>query len=264
MEVKSWKQQQADRTHEQLLENARVLFVEKGYAATSLEEMTRGALYHHFNDKRARFDAVVARSIEEMDDRVAAVSKARVARQAKPKRHPDRYLEALEVLLDELSDPATRRLVLMDGPAVLGRQRLREWLHGHVFRVVRRVIQTRSEAGLVPPHLVEPLSHLIIGAAQEAALTIGDAADPRKARRDLLEAFRLITNPILSAPALPASLRLRFQHGTVSGDGEQDDHEENVGRDDERAGGAPKAIPGIGEHQRQCRQTHVPAGNQQS
>jgi AcrR family transcriptional regulator len=84
MEVKSWKQQQADRTHEQLLESARVLFVEKGYAATSLEEMTRGALYHHFNDKRARFDAVVARSIEEMGDRVAAVSKARVARRRSP------------------------------------------------------------------------------------------------------------------------------------------------------------------------------------
>ena len=206
MEVKSWKRQQADRTREQLLETARGLFIENGYAATSLEEivaqagMTRGALYHHFKDKRGLFDAVVQRSIEEIGDRVAGVSKARVVFQAKDKYHPDRYLEALAVLLDELSDPATRRLVLMDGPAVLGRERLGEWLRGHVFRVVRSVIQTRSEGGLVSPHLVEPLSHLLIGAVQEAALTIGEAADPRKARQDLLEAFLLITNPILSAP----------------------------------------------------------------
>jgi AcrR family transcriptional regulator len=206
MDVKSWQRQQADRTREQLLQTARGVFIEKGYAATSLEEvvsragMTRGALYHHFKDKRALFDAVVERAIEEMGDRVAAVSKALVARQAKHKSHPDRYLQALAVLLDELGDPATRRLVLMDGPVVLGRERLGHWLRGHVFPVIRRVIQTRSEAGLVPPHLVEPLSHLIIGAVQEAALTIGEAADPRRARRDLLEAFLLIADPILAAP----------------------------------------------------------------
>jgi AcrR family transcriptional regulator len=207
MEVKRWKQQQADRTREQLLQTAKGLFIEKGYAATALEEvvskagMTRGALYHHFTDKRALFDAVVQRTIEEMGDRIAATSNARVARQAKHKRHPDRYLEAFAVLLDELGDPAIRRLVLVDGPAVLGRQRLGDWLHGHVFRVVRRAIQTRSEAGQVPAHLVEPLSQLIIGAVQEAALTMGDAADPQKARQDLLEAFVLITTPILSTPA---------------------------------------------------------------
>lgn len=202
MKVKSWQRQQADRTREQLLETARRLFIEKGYAATPLEEvvaqagMTRGALYHHFKDKRALFDAVVERTIEEMGDRVASVSKARVARQAKHKNHPDRYVEALAVLLDEFGDPATRRLVLMDGPAVVGHERLGDWLHGKVFGEVLRVIQERSGDGLVPPHLVEPLSHLIIGAVQEAALMMGEAADPRKVRQDLLEAFLLLTNPI--------------------------------------------------------------------
>ncbi len=203
MNVKPWKQQQADRTREQLLETARQLFVEKGYADTPMEElvsragMTRGALYHHFKDKRALFDAVVERAVDQLGERVAVLSKQEAARQSKHKRHPARYLAALEILLDELSDPATRRLVLVEAPAVLGRERLDEWLHGHVFRVLKRVIQARSEEGSLPPRLVEPLSHLLIGAVQEAALVVGEADDPEKARRGLVEAFRLITRPFV-------------------------------------------------------------------
>lgn len=201
--VKTWKQQQSDRTREQLLDTARTLFGEKGYADTPIEElvlragMTRGALYHHFKDKRALFEAVLERTIEEVGDRAGALSKERVARESKHKRHPDRYLAGLDILLDELSDPVTRRLVLVEAPAVLGRRRLEEWLHGHVFRVVRAVIRTHSEEGRFPPRLIEPLSHLVVGAAQEAAQVVGDSADPKKARRLLMEAFRFLTAPIL-------------------------------------------------------------------
>ncbi len=204
MDVKTWKQQQADRTREQLLETARRLFVEKGYADTPMEElcsragMTRGALYHHFKDKRALFDAVVEREVDDLGERVAVLSKQEAARQSKHKRHPARYLAALEVLLDELADPATRRLVLVEAPAILGRERLEEWLHGHAFRVLKRVVQTQSEAGRVPPRLIEPLSQLLIGAVQEAALVVGEADDPVKAREDLVEAFRLIAAPLVA------------------------------------------------------------------
>ncbi len=203
MDVKSWKQQQAYRTREQLVETARRLFVEKGYANTPMEElcsragMTRGALYHHFRDKLALFDAVVQREVDKLGDRVALLSKQQAARQSKHKRHPARYLAALEIRLDELADPATRRLVLVEAPAVLGRERLDEWLHGHVFRVLKRVIRARSEEGSLPPRLVEPLSHLLIGAVQEAALVVGEADDPDKARRDLVDAFRMITAPFV-------------------------------------------------------------------
>ena len=123
--------------------------------------------------------------------------KAEATRQSKHKRHPTRYFAALEILLDELSDPAMRRLVLVEAPAVLGRERLDEWLHGHVFSVLKRVIQARSEEGSLPPRLIEPLSHLLIGAVQEAALVVGESDDPEKARRGLTEAFRLITSPFI-------------------------------------------------------------------
>lgn len=203
MDVKSWKQQQADRTREQLLGTASQLFVEKGYADTPMEElvsragMTRGALYHHFQDKRTLFEAVVERAVDRMGERMAVLSKADAARQSKHKRHPARYLAAFEILLDELSEPATRRLVLVEAPAVLGRRRLEEWLHGHVFSVLKRVIRARSEEGSLPPRLVEPLSHLLIGAIQEAALVMGESDDPDEARRGLAEAFRLVTAPFL-------------------------------------------------------------------
>ncbi len=197
----TWKQQQADRTREHLLETARALFVEKGFAQTPMEElvaragMTRGALYHHFRDKRALFEAVLERMLAEMEERVAIRSRQRTTRH---KHHPTRYLAAFEVLLDELSQPDTRRIVLVEAPAVLGREGLDAWLHGNYFRVVRRIVRARSEEGRLPPRLIEPLAHLLIGAIHEAAQVVGEAEDPAKARRGLVEAFRLLTAPFIS------------------------------------------------------------------
>ncbi len=196
----TWKRQQADRTREHLLETACTLFVEKGYAQAAMEELvaraglTRGALYHHFRDKRALFEAVLERTLAELEARVALRSRQRTTRH---KHHPVRYLAAFEVLLDELSQPATRRILLVEAPAALGREGLHAWLQGNYFRVVRRVVRARSEEGLLPPRLVEPLAHLLIGAIQEAAQVVGEAEDPEKARQGLVEAFRLLTEPFV-------------------------------------------------------------------
>ena len=63
--------------------------------------------------------------------------------------------------------------------------------------MVKRVVQARSEEGRLPRRLIEPLSYLLIGAIQEAAQAVGQADDPEKARRGLVEAFRLITAPFV-------------------------------------------------------------------
>ncbi|WP_157020286.1 TetR/AcrR family transcriptional regulator, partial [Mesorhizobium xinjiangense] len=106
-----------------LLSAARQLFVAKGYAETGTPEIvaaakvTRGALYHHFADKQALFRAVV-------EQESAAV--AGEIEQAAPASMPP--LEALiaggAAFIRAMRVDGRTRLLLLDGPAVLGRAEL--------------------------------------------------------------------------------------------------------------------------------------------
>ena len=72
MPIKPWKRAQTIGTREHLIETAARLIGKSGYAGTTLEEvvreagLTRGAVYHHFKDKRALFEAVIDRALREL------------------------------------------------------------------------------------------------------------------------------------------------------------------------------------------------------
>jgi AcrR family transcriptional regulator len=175
---------QAERlasTRAALLKAAKTVFSEQGYEAASTEEIvrrakvTRGALYHHFEDKRALFDAVaseVARDIAARIDKVTPM---------------DEPLQALIVgtgaFLDACLDPAVRRIYLIDAPAVLGWHRWREIDAPHGVRSLREgvtaMLAQRSDDALA----VEPTTFLLAGAFNEAALWIAEAKDEKAARR---------------------------------------------------------------------------------
>jgi AcrR family transcriptional regulator len=102
-----------------LIDAGRALFIEKGYADTSTPEIvnragvTRGALYHHFEDKKALFRAVVEREAGEVAaDIEAAAPAGDDPRQA--------ILEGTKAYFDAMARPGRTRLLLLDGPAVLG------------------------------------------------------------------------------------------------------------------------------------------------
>ncbi|HMG26405.1 MAG TPA: TetR family transcriptional regulator, partial [Acidimicrobiia bacterium] len=113
------KAEQADATRSALLAAARELFTDRGYAATSTTEIvaragvTRGALYHHFSAKHDLFRAVFEQLEAEVTDHVAQEALAGVD-----------PLEQLRVgsraYLDVCLDPAVQRVVLVEGPSVLG------------------------------------------------------------------------------------------------------------------------------------------------
>ena len=102
-----------------LLEAARPLFAEKGYADTGTPEIvamagvTRGALYHHFPDKLELFRAVVEREAEAVAEQIASES-----------MESDTALEAMldgaDAYFEAMSVPGRARLLLLEGPAVLG------------------------------------------------------------------------------------------------------------------------------------------------
>lgn len=178
---------QAERratTRRALIQAARELFAAHGYAETSTAEIvrraevTRGALYHHFADKQDLFRSVVEEIEGEIDERVRSnASSASDAWEA--------FLFGSDAFLDACLLPDVKRVLLLDGPAVLGWQ---EWYAidaRHALVQAELGLQELIEAGFLDPQPVRPLAHLIHGALIEAALVIAAAEDPGAVRAEL-------------------------------------------------------------------------------
>ena len=192
MPVKSWKRAQVLGTRTWLIETATKLFGERGYAGTPLEEvvaragLTRGAVYHHFKDKRALFEAVIDRLLHDVVNEVERRTLKRAVQ-----RGEERESDAIEFFLEALCDGPTHRILSVDGPAVLGRERWSELMSARLLEPLRRAVVRASERGHVPVDLVPALTHLLFGAVQEAALLIGQ----RRRGAPLREAGATITKP---------------------------------------------------------------------
>jgi AcrR family transcriptional regulator len=168
-------------TRAALLKAARTIFAEQGYAAAATEEIvrrakvTRGALYHHFEDKRSLFDAVASEVAREIAEKIDAMT---------PMDDP---LKALIVgtgaFLDACLDPAVRRIYLIDAPAVLGWHRWREIDAPHGVRSLREGVSAMLAERPDDALAVEPTTFLLAGAFNEAALWIAEAKDEKAARR---------------------------------------------------------------------------------
>ncbi len=176
---------QAERlaaTRAALLKEARAIFATAGYEAAATEEIvkrakvTRGALYHHFKDKRDLFEAVV----EEVARGIATT----IDDTAVPARSPlETLVEGMRAFLDACLDPAVRRIYLIDAPAVLGWHRWREIDAPHGVRSLREGIAAVLEAQPDPALAIEPLTFMLSGASNEAALWVAEAGDEKSARR---------------------------------------------------------------------------------
>src|SRR3712207_4884407 len=113
---------QAERraaTRRALLDAARSVFAERGYHGAAAEEivglagLTRGALYHHFEDKKDLFRAVVDEMESEIDVRIEEAERAHSGL-------PEAVMAGYGVFLDAALDPEMRRTFFLDGPSVLG------------------------------------------------------------------------------------------------------------------------------------------------
>jgi AcrR family transcriptional regulator len=174
----------AAATRRALLSRAQELFAQRGYADVSLDEIcrrarvTKGALYHHFRDKRDLFRAVCVRVEEDWVAKTLAVASA----------EPDpfgRLQLGCQSSLDGCLDPTVQRILLIDGPAVLDWQELRELDAHRGLGVMRATLKDAMDAGEIEQQPVGPLARLLLGALTEAALAIARDADPQTARRQL-------------------------------------------------------------------------------
>jgi AcrR family transcriptional regulator len=171
-------------TRADLLRVGRELFSERGYAAVGTEEIvaragvTRGALYHHFADKRDLFRAVH----EELEDELVGGIAARIGGIDDPW---ELIVTGLRAFLDACTDPAIMRVSFQDAPAVLGWREWREISERHGMGLVSFALQNAMDSGVLAPRPVQPLAHLLMGAMSEAAMVIVNSPDPDAARAEI-------------------------------------------------------------------------------
>jgi AcrR family transcriptional regulator len=182
------REAEARATREALVDAAFDLFTQKGYAGVGTEEIvarakvTRGALYHHFEDKRDLFRAVFEKAEADLVDGIAAKMGA--------VEDPWELLKAgMRAFLDACEEPAVKQISLTDAPAVLGWQEWREIDNRHGLGLTRAALQGAVDAGAMRPIAVEPMAHLFVAALSEAAFVIAHSERPRKARAEVEEAL---------------------------------------------------------------------------
>jgi AcrR family transcriptional regulator len=176
------REERANATRERLLAVARELFAERGYADVGTEELvrtakvTRGALYHHFKDKRDLFRAVH----EQMEEDLAGHIGAKLA----GIEDPEELLRVgISSFLDAVMDPAVMQITLTDAPAVLGWAKWREIDTKYGLGLIIAGLNLAMETGYIERQPVEPLAHLLLGGMGEAAMMVASGAD-----RDEVEA----------------------------------------------------------------------------
>lgn len=179
-----------------LIAAARKAFAEKGYADASMDALTadvgltRGALYHNFGDKRGLFAAVV----NEIDSDMAARAKARGAAAGKGW---DALLAEGAAYIEMALDPEVQRIVLLDGPAVLGDPSL--WpSQNSCLQVTRQAVEDLMSEGILKPLDPEAAARLISGAALNAAMWIAASPDPESVLPKAQQAFRALVEGLLA------------------------------------------------------------------
>ena len=182
----SRREEQTEGTRAALLAAARELFSERGYAAVGTEEIvqrarvTRGALYHHFADKKDLFRGVH----EQMEGEMTAAIAEQLA-QAAAEDPLAGLVTGVGSFLDACTDPRLARIGLLEAPSVLGWAEWREIDERYGLGLVIAGLEGAMEAGRLRRQPVKPLAHLMLGALGEAAMVIANAEDPQAAREEV-------------------------------------------------------------------------------
>ncbi len=183
------KTRQAERseaTRGKLIRAGRELFAKRGYADVGTEEIvsrakvTRGALYHHFADKRDLFRAVHEAGEQRIVERIASDLTA-----ASAEDPADVLAQAMRSFLDMCLEPEVARIALIEAPVVLGFQEWSEIDERYGLGLAIGVLEAAMEAGSIPRQPVKPLAQVLLAALGGAGRIIANGDDPAATRREM-------------------------------------------------------------------------------
>lgn len=191
----SVREQKMAETRKKLIEVARRAFAEYGYADTSMDKLTaeagltRGALYHHFGDKKGLFAAVV----DQIDSEMAEYAGQHL-------EQPDDLWEGLmlegRTYIEHALNAEFQRIVLRDGPAVLGDPA--HWpSQNKCLQSTRECVEQLLAEGRLKPVDALATAVLLNGAAMNAALWVASSDDPAQVLPQALQAFEALASGFL-------------------------------------------------------------------
>jgi AcrR family transcriptional regulator len=192
-EPSSLRAEQVAQTRAALVAAGRRLFGENGFRGTSVEDLARearvttGALYHHFPTKTALFEAVFVHA--HMEIMSASTEAAKGAKDGL-----DELALGFDAFLDGVLQPDVQRILVLDGPAVLGLGRYTELDEQYAYAVIVGSLKAAAKAGTIQIDDPETATRLLLGALTRGAMLIANSPNPVKTRHAVAESMRALLN----------------------------------------------------------------------
>lgn len=169
----------ARQTRRDVLDAAIACFSAEGYGATSLTDIgryanvTRGAVYHHFDNKLVLFEEVIT---EQLQHAVSTISEATTGDDPAA-----RALSALVAFLDLCTTEPFRTVVIEQGPIALGWQRWRELDMSYTLQLIADHLAALQKTGVITVPITAVVTRLFYASLHEAADLVAHApADDRE------------------------------------------------------------------------------------
>ncbi len=201
--VKSRRAEYTESTRDAVLDAAAELFVRRGYPRTSLDEVaaaarvTKGAIYHHFANKAALMKALIERLELAGNERVRET----FARVRAEHGAAAGGLAAIDVFLDQCSEPVYGALVFREAPLALGWQEWRACEEKYAVSLIEEIMRSLADEGAIAPPLMTPTLVSVvfgmIGTAGQLMAATSEADRPR-VRSELQATFGAFLSGLLA------------------------------------------------------------------
>ena len=199
------RQEMIAETRAKLIAVAREAFGTVGYAEASMDDftraagLTRGALYHHFGDKKGLLEAVIKEIDAEMTARLVKVSAAAPTRW-------QGFVDECVAYIEMALEPEIQRIMFRDGPSVLGD--ISQWPNtsGCIAALSKSWDALKKEDAVINLDS-EAAARLINGASSQAAFWIAASSDPKATSKKAVAGFRAFLEGMRKQPAAKATRR---------------------------------------------------------